>query len=106
MRDLLDCLWYDDPQQPEPVSTKKRQRRTNTVVFSPHELACAVAKHIPTFGEKGVQQDAQEFLLCTLGQLQEELRQEPPPAEHDSALPETIVSSVFGGRSMQKVYKP
>ncbi|PWW71968.1 cysteine proteinase [Tuber magnatum] len=95
---LLKMMWVD--HIPTKVRTGSRARRSTlplSPVISPHKFASAVATVLPSFHERHEQQDAQEFLRCSLERMQDELASEQVEEEG------TIVQTVFGGILWNKI---
>ncbi|CAZ83420.1 unnamed protein product [Tuber melanosporum] len=95
---LLKMMWIN--RIPAQVRTVPRARRSTlhlSPVISPHKFASAVATVLPSFHERHEQQDAQEFLRCSLERMQDELASEQIEEE------DTIVQTVFGGILWNKI---
>lgn len=94
---LLKLMAQDDVR-PLYMSTGRRPHSQSIPVVSPHEFAGAVSIALPLFQERYEQQDAQEFLRCTLQHMQEELLSERYGQGEESQRDEdTVIQRVFGG---------
>ncbi|KAG0643397.1 hypothetical protein HOY80DRAFT_431844 [Tuber brumale] len=95
---LLKMMWINRiPTQVRTVSRVRRSTLHLSPVISPHKFASAVATVLPSFHERHEQQDAQEFLRCSLERMQDELASEQIEEE------DTIVQTVFGGILWNKI---